>query len=86
MQVLDNIIQDNQQKAECQQVRGLLSTMTKLETGFMIVFWNQILQRFQLTSDLAGLFWVRPELCLCTLRINLWLYSVTSFVSLIKGN
>ena len=51
MQVLDNIVQDNQQKAECrQQARGLLSTMTKLETGIMIIFRNQILQRFQLTS------------------------------------
>ena len=31
MQMLDNIVQDNQQKAECrQQARGLLSTMTKL--------------------------------------------------------
>ena len=51
MQVLDNIVQDNQQKAECrQQARGLLSTMTKLETGIMIIFCNQILQRFQLIS------------------------------------
>ena len=51
MQVLDNIVQDNQQKTECrQQARGLLSTMTKLETGTMVIFWNQILQRFQLTS------------------------------------
>ena len=51
MQVLDNHVQDNQQKAECrQQARGLLSTMTKLETGIMIIFWNQILQRFQQTS------------------------------------
>ena len=34
MQVLDNIVQDNQQKAECrQQARKLLLTMTKLETG-----------------------------------------------------
>ena len=51
MQVLDNIVQDNQQKAECrQQARGLISTMTKLETGIMIIFWNQILQRFQPSS------------------------------------
>ena len=51
MQVLDNIAQDNQQKTECrQQARGLLSTMTKPETGIMIIFWNQILQGFQLTS------------------------------------
>ena len=50
MQVLDHFVQDNQQKAECcQQSRGLLSTMTKLETGIMIIFWNQILQRFHLT-------------------------------------
>ena len=51
MQVLDNIAQDNQQKAECcQQVRLLLATMTKLKTGIMVIFWNQIFQRFQLTS------------------------------------
>ena len=51
LQVLDDIVLDNQQKAECrQQARGLFSTMTKLETGIMIIFWNQILQRFQLTS------------------------------------
>ena len=49
--MLDNIVQDNQQKAQCrQQARGLLSTMTNLETGIMIIFWNEILQRFQLTS------------------------------------
>ena len=51
MQMLDNIVQDNQQKADCrQQARGLLSTMTKLENGIMIIFWNQIFQHFQLTS------------------------------------
>ena len=51
MQVLDNIVQDNQHKAECrQQARELLSTMTKLETGIIIIYWNQILQRFQQTS------------------------------------
>ena len=51
MQVLDNIVQDNQQKAKCrQQARGLLSTITKLETKIKFIFWNQILQRFQLTS------------------------------------
>ena len=51
MQVLDNIVQDNQQKAKCrQQARGLLSTITKLETKITFIFWNQILQRFQLTS------------------------------------
>ena len=49
--MLDNIVQDNQQKAECrQQAHGSLSTMTKLETKIMIIVWNQILQRFQLTS------------------------------------
>ena len=37
MQVLDNIVQDNQQKAEChQQARGLLSTMTKLDTEIFL--------------------------------------------------
>ena len=51
MQVLDVIVQDNQQRVKCcQQARGLLSTMTKLETGIMIISWNQILQHFQLTS------------------------------------
>ena len=50
MQVLDNIVQDNQQKAECrQQARRLLSAMTKLETAIMIIFLNEILQRFLLT-------------------------------------
>ena len=51
MQVLGNIAQDNQQKTKCcQQALGLLSTITKLETGIMIIFWSQMLQRFQLTS------------------------------------
>ena len=51
MQVLDNIVQDNKRKAKCrQQARGLLITMTKLETEIMIISWNQIFQRFQLTS------------------------------------
>ena len=51
MQVLDNIVPDDQQKAKCRQTaRELLSTMTKLEAGIMIIFWNQILQRLQLTS------------------------------------
>ena len=41
MQVLDNFVLDNQQKAECrQQACGLFSTMTKLETGIMVIFWN----------------------------------------------
>ena len=39
MQALDNVVQDNQQKAECrQQARGLPSTMKKLDTGIMIIF------------------------------------------------
>ena len=49
--MLDNIVRDNKQKAECcQQACGLLSTMTKLETEIMIIVWNQILQDFRLTS------------------------------------
>ena len=51
MEMLNNIVQDNQQKADCRhQARVLLSTMTKLETGIMIIFWNQLLHRFQLTK------------------------------------
>jgi hypothetical protein len=50
-QVLDDISDNNDQKAECrQQARGLLSTMMKLETGIMIILWDQVLQRFQMTS------------------------------------
>ena len=51
MQVLGNIVQDSQQKAECcQQACELLLTMTKLKAGIMNIFWNQILQHLQLTS------------------------------------
>lgn len=50
-QVLDDISNNNDQKAECrQQARGLLSTMMKLETGIMVILWDQVLQRFQMTS------------------------------------
>ena len=74
MQVLDNIVQDPQQKVGCrQQGRGLLSTMTKLETGIMIIFWNQILQRFQLTS--ASLQSSGQDLnCACALYESAYIY------------
>ena len=50
-QVLDDISNNNYQKAECrQQASGLLSTMIKLKTGMMVILWDQVLQRFQMTS------------------------------------
>ena len=51
LNVLENIAEDTDVKAECrQQANGLLLTMKKLETGIMVVLWDQILQRFQMTS------------------------------------
>ena len=51
MNVLEDIAEDTDVKSECrQQARGLLVTMKTLETGLMIILWDQILERFQKTS------------------------------------
>lgn len=51
-EALNEISQNKFQKADCRQrARGLVSTMNKLETMIMIILWDQILQRFQLTSS-----------------------------------
>lgn len=48
---LNKIAENKLQKSDCRQrARGILATMEKLETGIMIILWNQILQRFQMTS------------------------------------
>ena len=48
---MDDISNNNDQKAECHQhTHGLLSTMMKLETGIMVVLLDQALQDFQMTS------------------------------------
>ena len=44
---MGDIVEDTNVKAECrQQAAGLLQTMKTLETEFMIILWDQILQRF----------------------------------------
>ena len=48
---LEQISNNTEQKAEVRVLaEGFLSTMCKLETAFMIIFWNKVLQRFQATS------------------------------------
>lgn len=50
-QVLDRISNNMDQKAECRnQAYGLVSKMSKLETGIMTIFWNGMLERLQATS------------------------------------
>ena len=49
--VLDAIANSTDQKPKVRlQAEGLVRTMNKLETGIMTIFWNRILQRFQMTS------------------------------------
>ena len=51
MHVLDNIVQKttNKRRSVVNKLVDYLTT-TKLETGIMIIFWNQTLQRFHLTT------------------------------------
>lgn len=50
---LEELSDDVEQKADCrQQARGLASTMDQLETGILTVLWDQVLQRFNVTSSL----------------------------------
>ena len=51
--VLAEIAANEELKAEVRlQAEGFHSAMNKLETGFMMIFWDKILQRFQATSGL----------------------------------
>ena len=51
--VLDGMADDAEQKADCrQQARGLSIVMDKLETGILLVLWDKVLERFQMTSAL----------------------------------
>ena len=51
MNALEDIAEETNVKAECrQQATRLLQTMKTLATGFMIILWDQILQRFLKTS------------------------------------
>ena len=51
--VLKKMTQNLELKADVRlQAKGFLSIMSKLETGFMTIFWNKVLQRFQSTSGL----------------------------------
>uniref|UniRef100_A0A8D8TQ54 Zinc finger MYM-type protein 1 n=2 Tax=Cacopsylla melanoneura TaxID=428564 RepID=A0A8D8TQ54_9HEMI len=51
LEALDNISNDVEQKPETRhKAVGLMSTMEKLETSFMLVLWNKLLQRINLTS------------------------------------
>ena len=80
MQVLDN-------NCSRQPTKGGVSS-----TGSWITFKNDEVRDWNydyfLESNIAAfstdqcflaIFWARHELCLCTLPINLWLYSVSSF-------
>ena len=51
MDVLKTIADDDSTKMEArQQALGLSTCMSRLETGIMVVLWDQILQRFQRRS------------------------------------
>ena len=51
--VLQEMSQNMELKADARlQAEGFLSMMNKLETGFMTIFWNKVLQRFRSTSGL----------------------------------
>ena len=51
MNMWEDIAEDTNVKAESrQQTTGLLQTTKTLETGFIIILWDQILERFLKTS------------------------------------
>lgn len=77
--VLEELSSSDNQKPEARlQAEGLLNSLNKLETGIMLIFWNKILQRFQMTS--ASL--QAEDLCLNSAQSLL--KSLSPFVESIK--
>ena len=80
MELLLKISEDPNFKAEVRvQAEGFLNTMKKLETGFMTVFWDKILQKFQQNSAALQ----AEDLCLN--RAYSLLESLSSFVESLRS-
>ena len=81
VKLLEKIAVDPAFKADARlQAAGFAKTMKKLETCFMIIFWNKVLQQFQKTS--ASL--QAEDLCLNTAYCML--ESLSLFVESLQGD
>ena len=71
--VMEQLSSNDTQKPEVRlQAEGLLNTLSKLETGIMLIFWNKVLQRFQMAS--ASL--QSEDMCLNTAQSLLESFSI----------
>ena len=78
--VLEQIAASDDQKAEVRlQAEGLHNTLHKLETGIMLIFWDNVLSRFQRTS--ASL--QAADMCLNSAQSQL--QSLSPFIESLKS-